>query len=224
MSLSGGAGADLHAARQARLAARGGVVRAVALPDGSSLAVAEQAGLEIGSVSWAGGEALAAFIVRAPALVRGLRVVELGAGLGVAGRAAARAGAAAVALTDRAPLVPLLARAAADEAAAAAARGGGKIEISVAELNWGAAAWRAAALPADLLLGADVVYEPAGAAALAELLDAALAPAGGAARALVAYKERGAGPPFRAALRGARIALRVAAVDGEHEIWMLERE
>ena len=50
---------------------------------------------------WPAAANLAALIARAPELVRGLRVCELGSGLGVAGLSAAKAGATTVTLVDR---------------------------------------------------------------------------------------------------------------------------
>lgn len=53
---------------------------------------------------WPSGTALATQLLRRPALVQGLRVCEVGAGLGMAGLAAALAGAREVVLMDREPL------------------------------------------------------------------------------------------------------------------------
>ena len=50
---------------------------------------------------WPAAANLAALIARTPELVRGLRVCELGSGLGVAGLSAAKAGATTVTLVDR---------------------------------------------------------------------------------------------------------------------------
>jgi predicted nicotinamide N-methyase len=50
---------------------------------------------------WPAAANLAALIARSPELVRGLRVCELGSGLGVAGLSAAKAGATTVTLVDR---------------------------------------------------------------------------------------------------------------------------
>ncbi|MEW5316990.1 MAG: hypothetical protein WDW38_008325 [Sanguina aurantia] len=54
--------------------------------------------------AWPSAVALATQILQRPELVRGARVVELGAGLGLAGMAALRAGAREVVLLDREPL------------------------------------------------------------------------------------------------------------------------
>ncbi len=54
--------------------------------------------------AWPGGEALAHYIATHPALVRGKSVLDFGAGCGIAGLAAARAGAALVEAADIDPL------------------------------------------------------------------------------------------------------------------------
>jgi len=50
--------------------------------------------------AWAGGQALARYVLDHPELVRGKRVLDIGAGSGLVGLAAARAGAASVLATD----------------------------------------------------------------------------------------------------------------------------
>jgi predicted nicotinamide N-methyase len=50
--------------------------------------------------AWAGGQALARYVLDNPAMVRGKRVLDIGAGSGLVGLAAARAGAADVLAAD----------------------------------------------------------------------------------------------------------------------------
>lgn len=90
---------------------------------------------------WGSGQALARHLLDHPALVRDLRVVDLGTGSGVAAIAAARAGAHAVVAVD---IDPTARRAAARNAA-----------------HNGVAIETASVVPErfDLLLGADVLYE-----------------------------------------------------------------
>ena len=54
--------------------------------------------------AWAGGQGLARFILDNPAMVRGCRVVDFGAGSGICAVAAARSGAAHVVATDIDPV------------------------------------------------------------------------------------------------------------------------
>jgi predicted nicotinamide N-methyase len=90
---------------------------------------------------WIGGQALARYLLDHPDEVRGRRVVDFGAGSGIAGIAAARAGALSVTAVDVDP-----------------------VARSAAELNArvnGVAIATAAELPADwdVLLAADVLYD-----------------------------------------------------------------
>ena len=207
-------GASLHALRQSRLRARGGILRIITIPNQPPLSVIEYPGRDIGSISWEGGEALGRYIAEHCECVRGLRVVEVGCGLGVAGLAASAAGAKEVTLTDRATLLPIIASLA-----------DAKTNTRVAPLEWGRDTWRDAALPADVILGADVVYTKEGAEALAELLGAALTPCGVAACAYISYKERGAGDAWVSALKKEGICTpRVLALYGDHVIWELRRD
>ena len=91
---------------------------------------------------WAAGQALAHHLGRHPEKVRGRRVVDLGTGSGVAALAAARAGAGWVVAVDS--------DAAARRAASANAELNGlEIEVSASiPTDW------------DVLLAADVLYEP----------------------------------------------------------------
>jgi predicted nicotinamide N-methyase len=56
------------------------------------------------SVPWAGGQALARYVLDNPDVVRGLRIIDFGAGSGLVGIACARAGAASVRSFDIDPL------------------------------------------------------------------------------------------------------------------------
>ncbi|GAA4925488.1 class I SAM-dependent methyltransferase [Actinoplanes utahensis] len=90
--------------------------------------------------AWAGGQALARFLLDRPAEVAGRRVLDVATGSGVAAIAAAYAGAAAVACTDIDP-----------EAVGAAHRNASANGFSLAvELD-----------EPDLLLAGDVFYSPA---------------------------------------------------------------
>jgi predicted nicotinamide N-methyase len=215
-------GASLHAARLARLASRGGVRRE--LPKCARVSVLEMPGQHIGSISWSGGEVLGAWVCRCPEKVRGVCVVEVGCGLGVAGVAAALVGAADVVLTDR---EALLDAARSTITATLSAKG---LSLRVRELEWGAGAWtrfaenlRAEGVLPRLILGADVVYTDEGARVLAATLDAALIPSGSVERAFISYKERGAGAAWSEALAQARIRSSTIVRDGEHEILELTR-
>ena len=90
--------------------------------------------------------------------LRGLNVLELGAGCcGLLSIAAAAGGAARVCATDLASIVPHLA---ANLDAAAAVAGPGSTPASAAELQWGKPDTYAAAVPwtPDVVVGADIVY------------------------------------------------------------------
>jgi predicted nicotinamide N-methyase len=97
---------------------------------------------------WIGGQALARYLLDHPDEVRGRRVIDFGAGSGIAGIAAARAGARCVTAVDVDPV--------ALQASEANAHLNG-VRIAVA-----------CALPDDwdVLLAADVLYEPSARSAL----------------------------------------------------------
>ena len=79
-----------------------GEVDGAALEGMSIEAVVEQYGhlTGAGDVVWPAGLAFSRLLVHCPSFVQGKRVLELGAGLGAVGLAAATAGAASVLLTD----------------------------------------------------------------------------------------------------------------------------
>ena len=90
---------------------------------------------------WGAGQALARYILDQPQLVRGLRVVDFGAGSAVAGIAAARAGARSVTAVDIDPV-------ALDMAEHNAALNGVTLSVNTEVPE----AW-------DVLLASDVLYE-----------------------------------------------------------------
>jgi predicted nicotinamide N-methyase len=90
----------------------------------------------------------------------GLRVVELGCGMGVPSLAASRAGAAVLATDSSPEALALLDR--------NASRNG--LRLETARVEWASPAWLLARAPFDLVLAADVLYEPAAAAQLLALL------------------------------------------------------
>ena len=110
------------------------------------------------AVLWRSGVALARELETRE--LRGLRVVELGCGLALPSIASARAGASVLA-TD-----------AAGEALALAARNAeaNGVQIETERVEWGAPGALLARAPFDLVLAADVLYEPASVPALLDLL------------------------------------------------------
>lgn len=108
---------------------------------------------------WAGGQALARYVLDRPELVRGKRVFDLATGSGLVALAAARAGAAAVVACDVDPL------------AAAAVRL--NAELNGLEIAFRAGDPLSAPLPGfDVVLAGDVFYERRLAAASAAWLAA----------------------------------------------------
>jgi predicted nicotinamide N-methyase len=98
---------------------------------------------------WASGQVLARYILDCPEVVRGRRVIDIGAGSGVAAIAAAKAGALDVLAVDR----DHVARIAVTTNAAA-----NGVHIAVADLDLdGVMTWRP-----DLVLAADICYEDSG--------------------------------------------------------------
>lgn len=118
---------------------------------------------------WGAGQALARFVLERPETVRDRLVVDLGAGCGIVAIAAARAGAARVVAVDSDPTARL-----------ASLRNAGANGVVIET---------ATAMPADfdLLLAADVLYEPGMAARLMDQRAAGR-------RVIVADPERASSP------------------------------
>lgn len=139
-----------------------------------------------GAVLWPISRLLSRYVEAHATQFAGKRVLELGAGAGLVGVAAAAYG-AHVTLTDAD--VALLTR----ENAAAAAAVGLAGSVAVEQLRWEeAASWLPSQAAFDWVLAADVVYHHqhdfGPVCALAALLRGLLA--GGSARALIGYQER----------------------------------
>jgi len=101
---------------------------------------------------WAGGQALARYLLDHPETVAGKRVLDVATGSGIAGIAAARAGAAEVAVTDVDPA-----------AVAAARRNASANRVTLSD---------EVATP-EVVLAGDVFYSPAVAPQMTDLLRAA---------------------------------------------------
>ena len=110
------------------------------------------------SVLWRSGVALARELALAP--LTGLRVAELGCGLGLPSLVAARGGASVLATDEDEEALGLLERNALENGVA----------VETARVEWDAAAELVERGPFDLILAADVLYDPANAAPLRSLL------------------------------------------------------
>jgi len=106
-----------------------------------------------GAVVWPAAHSTAAHLCANAELVRGRRVVELGAGTGLVGLVAAALGAAEVALTDLPSALPLLERNARRNEAACGGR------VKVRELSWGSALGELAGPAGKVVLACEVVYQ-----------------------------------------------------------------
>lgn len=106
-----------------------------------------------GNFVWPAAHAFAAHLCTHPELVQGQRVVELGAGTGLAGLVAAALGASEVVLTDLAGTLPLLERNVSRNASMTNGR------ARATELRWGAGHGPGADLANfDLVIGCELVY------------------------------------------------------------------
>lgn len=158
---------------------------------------------------WPAGAALAAALVADPRrVVNASLVLDLGAGLGIAGLAAARAGAARVVVTDRDPL----ALACAEKSAQAS--GIPPDVLTTAILDWDDDTAMAAAA-ADVVLAADVLYEERAAAPVADALARLVKPGGCAIVADPAIRAPSVRAAFAQALAGRLVLESWRAVDGD---------
>jgi predicted nicotinamide N-methyase len=135
------------------------------------------------SVLWRSGVALGRELGRRR--LDGLRVVELGCGMGVPSLAASRSGATVLATDSSVEALDLLAR--------NASRNG--LGLDTARVDWASPAELLARAPFDLVLAADVLYERASVAPLLALLPQL------AARILLADPGRPAADAFLAEAR-----------------------
>lgn len=166
---------------------------------------------------WPSSLALARVVLREPWRVRGLRTIELGCGLGLAGLAAAAAGARVLA-TDYDPDAVAFAR--------LNALANGPLPIEHALMDWRTPI---ADRAFSLVLGADVLYEGRFLVPLRRALDALLTPGGSA---LLAEPGREVARPFFEMLRRDRWSVKREAVEkvangaaqpGVVTVWRLRR-
>lgn len=106
--------------------------------------------------AWAGGQALARYVMDNPDLVAGARVLDFACGCGVAGIGAAKVGAARVDASEIDPFAIAAAR-------LNAALNGVTLDAQLADVIGSDAGW-------DVVLAGDVFYEAPGAARIADWL------------------------------------------------------
>lgn len=118
--------------------------------------------------AWAGGQALARYVLDRPEVVVGKRVLDLAAGSGIVGIAAARAGAAAVVMSDHDARARIAARRNAERNGVVAEVVGDLVGDDPDESDHGAPA-----LDVDVVLAGDVFYEQPMARLMLDFLDEA---------------------------------------------------
>lgn len=161
--------------------------------------------------AWAGGQALARYLLDQPAVVAGRRVVDIGTGSGLAALAAARAGASHVLAAD----IDAIAR---EAVLLNAAANGLTVSVTGDDLLSGPPP------PVDVLLVGDLFYEKPLAAAVLAFVDAA---ARAGARVLVGDPQRSYFPRDRfTALRSYPVPVTRELEDAEIKhaaVWELAR-
>jgi predicted nicotinamide N-methyase len=145
-----------------------------------------------GDVVWPASVALARLLVHCPSLVHGKKVLEIGAGLGLAGNASLRSGASKVKMCDIDSEVLQLAKMSAVEN-----RPGDPSVASIEVLDWTSIPESFCAAPAgrsdvhshtyDVVIAADVLYDEQSAKCVAEVMSRCLVSGG---MALVCDPER----------------------------------
>lgn len=170
-------------------------------PDGA-LGTGADVSRMTGALLWDSSVVLASWLVRNRASLRrvigcagheAFACVELGAGLGLVGLAAAATLGAPTTLTDRSEVMPLLER--------GIARNGLQAVARAAALEWGDAAASRALGTFGLVLASDCIYEESAQPALCATLAALLDRTNAGAYALVAWDEAIGRPAAAAAFR-----------------------
>lgn len=195
------------------------------------------AALGTGAVLWDSGVVLARYLQVASSSgslpvagdLKGRRVLELGAGVGLCGILAARCGATEAVLTDLEPVVPLLQR---NTDAAAEAGERNTCTLRVEALPWGdLEAVEAVGAPFDVVLVADCVYEKSDIPALVRTIRAAVDDDGGVALCAVKARYGAAERRFLRLSKDAGFTCQEVAadvLDDEHQtmgitVWALSR-
>lgn len=142
---------------------------------------------------WPAAAALAAHLASNPELVEGKRAVELGCGLAIPSLVAAASGAASVTLMDREPLALHCALSTAECCGLSVGPVGGTEVVAASVCDWGEFAEQSAGLNGgvDLVLAAEVLYDPADAAPLASCVARILGASGRGGKLLLADPAQG---------------------------------